>query len=104
MIERKYLIKLYKIGIGIIFVLCIVALVSFIKAVSFKDKPPVIVQTNYADSVQFEVLKKEVVELQIRIDSLEKACQSKQKVVYKSTKRKKDSCVIELNIHNVDKE
>lgn len=99
MVKRNYI---YKIGFGVILVLSIVALISFIKAIGFKETQPAIIRTHYADSLQVEMLKNEVNELQTRVDSLVKASQSKPKIVYKPIKRKKDSCVIELNIHNVE--
>lgn len=102
--EQKFLHNLYIVGIAVIIVFAIVALVSFIKALSFKEPPQAINQVHYADSAQFEQLKQQMRALKIKVDSLEKVCQSKPKVVYKYPKSKKDSCVIELYIHNKDKE
>lgn len=69
--KRDYLAYLYKAGFIIIFILAIVALLSFFKALGYKEKPVPIKQWHYADSIQFDILNSEVNELCNKIDSLE---------------------------------
>lgn len=97
--KRDYLHSMYLVGGVVIFVLAIVALVSFCKAVTLEAPKPVL-PYGFADSIQVENLKKEVSELSSKVDSLEGALRERPKVVYRHFKSKKDSSVIELHVHN----
>lgn len=94
-----YLHTLYLVGGILIFIFAIVALVSFCKAVTYKENEPVR-SYGYADSIQVENLKKEVSVLSFKVDSLKAALQQKPKVRYRYINSKKDSSVIEIHVHN----
>lgn len=98
-IKRDCLHTMYLIGGVIIFVLSVVALVSFWKAVSYVEPKP-IQPRGFADSIQLENLKKDLSVLKVKVDSLDDALQQKPKVIYRHIKSKKDSSVIELHVHN----
>lgn len=91
---------LYKLGAFILLLLSAVALIAFIKALSItgheEDKQTVVP----ADSVQVESLRKEVEDLNKKVDSLLILTQKEPQKVYRYIKPKKDSCTIEVNIHN----
>lgn len=91
---------LYKIGAVILFVLAVVALIAFIKALSVGVCSDDKLSLPYADSLQVEALKKDVHELNRKVDSLLILTQKKPQKVYRYIKAKKDSCTIEVNIHN----
>lgn len=92
---------LYKVGVGIILVLSVVALIAFIKALSPTDQ---IVEGKIdvpsADSVQIEALQREVQNLNKKVDSVLVLTRKEPQKVYRYIKPKKDSCTIEVNIHN----
>ena len=91
---------LYKIGAFILFVLAVIALIAFVKALFATDcKEPERTFTP-ADSVQVENLRQEVSELSKKVDSLLILSQKQPQKVYRYIKPKKDSCTIEVNIHN----
>lgn len=91
---------LYKTGAGILFILAVIAMVAFIKALSIKEYKNDKNTISYADSTQVEVLKKDVQELNRKVDSLIVLTQKEPQKVYRYLKPKKDSCTIEVNIHN----
>lgn len=91
---------LYKFGAGILFILAVIAIVAFIKALSIKEYKYDRDTFSYADSIQIENLKKDVQELDRKIDSLIVLTQKEPQKVYRYLKPKKDSCTIEVNIHN----
>lgn len=92
---------LYKVGVGIILVLSVVALIAFIKALCPTDQ---IVEGKIdvpsADSVQIEALQREVQNLNKKVDSVLVLTRKEPQKVYRYIKPKKDSCTIEVNIHN----
>jgi len=91
---------LYKIGAAILFILAVIAIIAFIKALSIKDSTNGKSTVSYADSTQVESLKKDVKELNQKVDSLIVITQKEPQKVYRYLKPKKDSCTIEVNIHN----
>lgn len=91
--------SLYKAGATILFILAIVCMVSFIKAVCVKDVMVKKPQKILADSLQVEQLRLEVISLKAKVDSLIIISQQKSKVKYKYLKPRKDTCVIELNVN-----
>lgn len=91
---------LYKFGAAILFVLAAVALLSFVKALCITENSKQKNTVSPADSIQVEVLKKEVQELNKKVDSLIILNQKEPQKVYRYIKPKKDSCTIEVNIHN----
>lgn len=91
---------LYKVGAGILFILAVIAIVAFIKALCIKGYKIDKDNFSYADSTQIENLKKDVQELDRKVDSLIVLSQKEPQKVYKYLKPKKDSCTIEVNIHN----
>lgn len=99
--RSEYLPTLYCVGIFFIFVLTIVSLSSFVKALSYYEPNGIEKQNHYADSLQVEELKNEIKVLQIKIDSLEAALLHESNVVYKFIKDEKDSCIIMINVTNV---
>lgn len=89
---------LYKIGATVLSILAVVAMIAFIKAFfATEDKEQ---KNNIAptDSVQVEVLKKEVQDLNKKVDSLIILTQKEHQKKY--VKPKMDNCTIEVNIHN----
>ena len=97
--KRDYLHTMYLVGGVVIFVLAVVALVSFYKAATFEAPRPA-QPHGFADSIKVENLQKEVAKLTQKVDSLDGAMRQKPKVVYRNYKSKKDSSVIELHFHN----
>ena len=91
---------LYKTGAGILFILAVIAIVAFIKALSIKEYKNDTSTISYADSAQVVVLKKDVQELNRKVDSLIVLTPKEPQKVYRYLKPKKDSCTIEVNIHN----
>lgn len=92
---------LYKLGAGTILVLSIVALVAFIKALCItENKVEERTILPAVDSIQIETLRREVQDLNKKVDSMLVLTKKKPQKVYKYIKPKKDSCTIEVNIHN----
>ena len=91
---------LYKMGAAILFILAVVALLAFVKALCLTECKVQKRSIATADSVQVESLRREVQELNKKVDSLLIITQKKPQKVYKYIKPKKDSCTIEVNIHN----
>lgn len=91
---------LYKIGAAILFILAVIAIIAFVKALSIKESTSDKGIRSYADSTQVEALKKDVQELNKKVDSLIILTQKEPQKVYRYIKPKKDSCTIEVNIHN----
>lgn len=83
----------------ILFLLAVVCMVSFIKAVSAKDVVVEKQEKVLSDSLQVEFLRLEVNALKTKIDSLITISQQGMRVKYKYLKPRKDSCVIELNVN-----
>ena len=91
---------LYIAGATILFVLAVVCMISFIKAVSAKDVMVEKPSKPLADSLQVEFLRLEINDLKAKVDSMIIISQQQPKVKYKYLKPRKDSCVIELNVNN----
>lgn len=98
--EFHFSIWLYKIGAAILFILAVIAIIAFVKALSIKESTSDKGIRSYADSTQVEALKKDVQELNKKVDSLIILTQKEPQKVYRYIKPKKDSCTIEVNIHN----
>lgn len=90
----------YKIGVTILFILAVVAMISFVKALCVTGDKEQKNNVAPADSVQVEALKKEVQDLNKKVDSLIILTQKEPQKVYRFIKPKRDSCTIEVNIHN----
>lgn len=92
---------LYKIGVVILLVLSVIALLAFIKALCITehklDERNVV---STADSARIETLRSEIQVLNRKVDFLLVITQKEPQKVYKYIKPKKDSCTIEVNIHN----
>lgn len=99
--RSEYLPIFYCVGIFIIFVLTIVSLFSFIKALSYCEPNGIENQHHYADSLQVEELMNEIKVLQMKIDSLEVTLSHDSIIVRKYIKDEKDSCLIVNNVTNV---
>ena len=97
--KRDCLRIMYSVGGVVIFVLAVVALVSFCKAVTFEAPKPV-QPHGFADSIIVENLQKEVAALTQKVDSLDGAMRQTPPMVYRNFKSKKGSSVIELHFHN----
>lgn len=91
---------LYKIGAAFLFILAVVALLAFVKALCITEHKEQKRAVAPADSVQVDSLRREVQELNKKVDSLLILTQKEPQKVYKYIKPKKDSCTIEVNIHN----
>lgn len=91
---------LYKVGAAILFILGVIAIIAFIKALSIKDSTSNKGTVSYADSTQVEILRKDVQELNRKVDLLIVLTQKEPQKVYRYLKPKKDSCTIEVNIHS----
>lgn len=98
--ELQFSRWLYKIGAAILFILAVVALLAFIKALCITEHKVQNRSVATADSVQVESLRREVQELNKKVDSLLIITQKEPQKVYRYLKPKKDSCTIEVNIHN----
>ena len=89
---------LYKLCASILFVLSIVALLAFIRALvnteCEKD------EKTLADSLQIEELRQDVKVVNQKVDSILRLLNKKPKVVYKYMKPHKDTVVVELNVHD----
>ena len=92
---------LYIAGATILFILAIVCMIAFIKAVRIKDEIVEKPQKIHADSIQIVMLYKEINILKAKVDSLITISQQKPKVKYKYLKSRKDTCVIELNVNKL---
>lgn len=89
---------LYKVGAVILFILSVVALVSFMEAVKidYQQEDGEL----HSDSIQIEMLRSELIELNRKVDSLLVVTNQEPEVAYKYFKTKKDSTVIEVNVHS----
>lgn len=90
---------IYSAGGGILFLLAVVCLVAFFKAVSAREVAKEKMQKPLADSLQLEQLRLEVNDLKTKVDSLIILNQKEPQIKYKYMKPHKDSCVIELNVN-----
>lgn len=90
---------LYKLGAGILFVLAVIAIIAFIKALSVNSGKEERKSAPCADSTQVAELKKEVQSLNKKVDSLLILSQKEPRIVYKHLKPQKDCCIIDMNIH-----
>ena len=91
---------LYKVGAAILFILVVIAIIAFIKALSIKDSTSNKGTVSYEDSTQVEILRTDVQELNRKVDLLIVLTQKEPQKVYRYLKPKKDSCTIEVNIHS----
>lgn len=91
---------IYKVGAIILFILAAMALVAFIKALGMSNRCIPQNAVTPADSMQVEILTNKVKALDRKVDSLMILSRKEPQKVYRYLKPKKDSCTIEVNIHN----
>lgn len=91
---------LYKVGAVILFILAVIALVAFIRALGMSNHCTPQNAVAPADSIQVEILTKKVKDLDQKVESLMILSRKEPQKVYRYLKPKKDSCTIEVNIHN----
>ena len=91
---------LYKVGAAILLLLAVIALVAFIKALCMSNHCTPQNAVTPADSMQVEILTKKVKDLERKVDSLMILSRKEPQKVYRYLKSRKDSCTIEVNIHN----
>lgn len=93
----------YRLGFVVLFVLAVVSMLAFIRALCYREMEPQLPQKSYADSLQLEQLHTKVDELNAKVDSLILLSKTNPKVINKYLKPRKDSCVIQLNINGLEK-
>ena len=98
--ESHFSSWLYKVGAIILFILAAIALLAFIKALGMSNHSTPQYAVTPADSIQVEILTKKVKALDRKVDSLMILSRKEPQKVYRYLKPKKDSCTIEVNIHN----